>query len=137
MAPEARPRRACLLLAATVAAAGLAAGAAPGSSVIRVGKGYNGKTVRLHPGDRLVVSLAANPSTGYSWHVLRLNRSLVKLTGTRFIPGGPTRPGSGGTYVLNFRAFAVGTTRLKLGYVRSGPTDPPARTYVLTLAVRR
>ncbi len=129
-------RRLVIVLAVSIAAVSLAAGAF-GSSIIRVGKGDNGKTVRLHPGDRLVVSLAANPSTGYSWHVLRLNRSLVKLTGTRFIPGGPTRPGSSGTYVLNFRAIASGTTRLKLGYVRSGPTDPPARTYVLTLVVRR
>jgi inhibitor of cysteine peptidase len=129
-------RRISLILTIAVAAFSLAAGAAIGGSIIRVGKGYNGKTVRLHPGDKLVVSLAANPSTGYSWHVLRLSRSLVKLTGTRYIPRRPVRPGSGGTYVLTFRAVGAGTTRLKLGYVRSGPTDPPARTYVLTLVVK-
>jgi inhibitor of cysteine peptidase len=130
-------RKVNVILSASIAALTLAAGSALGSSVIRVGRGYNGKTVRLHPADRLVVSLAANPSTGYSWHVLRLNRSLVKLTGTRFIPRRPDRPGAGGTYVLSFRARAVGTTRLKLGYVRSGPTDPPAETYTLTLVVKR
>ena len=130
-------RRVIVVLVASAAAVSLAAGAARGSSVLRIGKAYNGKTVRLHPGDRLVVSLAANPSTGYSWHVLRLNRSLVKLAGTRFIPRSPSSPGSGGTYVLSFRAVAVGTTRLRLGYVRSGPTDPPAQNYVLTLVVGR
>lgn len=130
-------RRAIVLLAACIAAVTLAAGSALAGSIIRVGKGYNGKTVRLHPGDTLRVSLAANPSTGYSWHVLRLNRSLVKPAGTRYVPRKPIRPGSGGTYILNFRAVAAGTTRLRLGYVRSGPTDPPAQAYVLTLVVKR
>jgi predicted secreted protein len=38
----------------------------------------DGITVKLEPGDTLVITLDANPSTGYSWHVLEIDDSILK-----------------------------------------------------------
>jgi inhibitor of cysteine peptidase len=132
-------RRSAFVLATSLVAVFLFASVALGGQIVRVGKRVNGTTVALHRGDTLVVSLAGNASTGYSWRVRALDRSVVKPTGSTYVQRKTTPPkvGVGGTYVLRFRALAQGKTRLKLVYVRSGNTTaPPARTFVLSVVVK-
>jgi inhibitor of cysteine peptidase len=113
-------------------------GAALAYRVVRVGRLANGKTIVLRPSDRLVVTLPGNATTGYSWSVLHLDKSVVKYVGQTYVPrSAPGKVGAGGKYVLRFRAVRDGTTKLKLGYLQEGNSNAvPAKTYVLHLTVK-
>lgn len=106
--------------------------------VVHVGRTWNGKSVLLHPSDRLVVTLAGNATTGYSWSVLHVDPKVVKYLGRTYVAH-PTPPavGGGGKYILRFRAVAIGTTTLKLGYLQEGNSNAvPTKTYTLHLTVK-
>ncbi len=59
---------------------------------VQIDESANGTTVTLHQGQRLELSLSANPSTGYAWAFAReengvpyqLNQAVLKLVGTQF-----------------------------------------------------
>ena len=106
--------------------------------IVRVGRLANGKTIVLRPSDRLVVTLPGNASTGYSWGILFLDKSVVKDVSVSYVPrSGPPKIGAAGKFVLRFRAVHVGTTKLKLGYLQEGNSNAvPAKTYVLHLTVK-
>jgi hypothetical protein len=62
------------------------ASAALAGRIVRVGLSANGKTEVLHPGDVLVVSLPGNPTTGFSWRLRKVDRAVLKLTSSAYIP---------------------------------------------------
>ena len=81
----------------------------------------NGSSVDLPFDNNLVISLAANPSTGYSWQVLEVDADILEQVGeNEYTPseGVAISPGSGGSERLTFQAISRGTTTLKLGYKR-------------------
>ncbi|WP_174184738.1 protease inhibitor I42 family protein [Nocardia barduliensis] len=108
--------------------------------VVRVGDADADQQRRLLVGQRLVVALPANPSTGYSWSIARIDSSVVKQDGAAdYEPDSaePVAPGAGGTAVWNFVGVAAGVTTLQMEYAR--PWDQgltPARTFSLTIEVR-
>ncbi|MGD0167235.1 MAG: protease inhibitor I42 family protein [Gaiellaceae bacterium] len=104
-----------LLVALTLAASGAAT-----TRVVNVGLAKNGKSVTLHRGYLLVVSLRGNATTGYAWELKSVNRSLLKPLGVSYVPdANPTHlVGRGGVYKLRFRATAPGATMLRLNYAR-------------------
>ena len=111
-------------------------GSALAYRVVHVGQLDNGKTIILHPSDRLVVSLPGNASTGYVWRVRALDRSVVAFVSRTYVQKSPPpKSGVSGVYVLRFRAKTPGTTTLKLGYVQ-GTGTRAAKTYTLHLIVR-
>lgn len=125
------------LAAATPLALGSPAGARPlasaaAAATVTVGPAANGTTVRLHVGDRLVVRLPGNPTTGYRWSALRVPAPL-RLLSSVYVPSQPKRLGQGGTYVFRFAA-GRGSGTLKLVYRRPWETKkPPLRTFTLTV----
>jgi predicted secreted protein len=126
-----------LKLIAVAAVIGLAvAGSAFAYRVVRVGPAADGKTFMVHPSDRLVVTLPGNASTGYSWKLLHVDSSVVKFVSRSYVAKPiPPKVGAGGAYVLRFRAAAIGTTKLKLGYIQAG-SSKSAKTFSLKLVVR-
>ncbi|MGK8500744.1 protease inhibitor I42 family protein [Nocardia asiatica] len=108
--------------------------------VVRVSAADAGQQRLLPVGQRLVVALPANPSTGYSWSIARIDSSVVKQDGAAdYEPDSaePVAPGAGGTAVWNFVGIAAGVTSLQMEYTR--PWDQglaPARTFSLTIEVR-
>lgn len=134
-----------MAIAATIALAGCSGGSQPpvtpaATGPVRIAEADNGTTVALAVGQTLLVDLAANPSTGYSWVVTALP-SVVETVGEPAFKGGPTQTtavvGAGGVETLTFRAKAAGTGKLDLGYVRPWETGvAPAQTYSVTLEVK-
>ena len=65
-------------------------GILPASALARevvVTDANNGQEVTLQRGDTLVVRLASNPTTAYSWHTVLSPTSIVSLSRARYIPG--------------------------------------------------
>jgi inhibitor of cysteine peptidase len=124
-----------VVFAAALAFACAALGAGPGK-VIGIGEQKDGEDTKAHVGDTLVVSLSANPSTGYAWKLSAVNRAVLRLDSTGYIAAKhpPLVVGSRGIQILTFKVLARGTTTLKLAYVKAG-TAAPAKTFKVLIHV--
>ena len=107
---------------------------------VQLSEADNGKTVTVALGREVVVALASNPTTGYSWAVVRPEPANLELQGEpHYVAANPPTPvvGAGGTEVFTFKATKSGTSTLSMAYRRSfEPTAPPAKTFTVTVEVR-
>src|SRR5690242_20198688 len=73
-----------------------------------------GTSLKVRPGDTIVVRLPEIPSTGYRWTIAALDSSIVSFVASD-IAGTQSRGiGGGGERRLTFRAVAAGTTSIQL-----------------------
>ncbi|MFF0607447.1 protease inhibitor I42 family protein [Nocardia tengchongensis] len=106
----------------------------------RIGADADGKDVSLAVGQGLIVTLEANPTTGYAWQVGQLDQNVVKQNGSPDYeqdsnPDG--KVGVGGKSVLNFVAAAPGSTTLSLSYMRAWEQGmEPAKRFTVNVTVR-
>ncbi|WP_327120310.1 protease inhibitor I42 family protein [Nocardia sp. NBC_01730] len=107
--------------------------------VVRVTDADNGQERGLHAGQRLVVTLPSNPSTGYSWRIAELDDALVKLDGVADFepdPTVPVAPGSGGSTVWTFVGAGTGVAQLTMDYARPWEQGmEPTERFSLTIKV--
>jgi inhibitor of cysteine peptidase len=97
----------------------------------------SGKTLQLAAGTVVRVTLASNPSTGYSWVLKTLDAKVVEQTAQKFVPPENQIPGKGGQEVWTFTAKAAGTTPLRLEYRRPWEKDvAPGEVFEAKLVVR-
>ncbi len=101
------------------AGASVEAGATRARSV-KIDEGSEGKTIELAPGQSLVAHLAANPTTGFDWAVIKAPPALGPAE-MSFVTGGD-QPGAPGkrriTWTLK-TALPAGEHPVELGYARS------------------
>jgi inhibitor of cysteine peptidase len=114
---------------------------APSSAPITTTAADNGKTVPLFSGQQFLVSLPANPSTGYSWNVTSLPSVLETAGVPSFVQNSTKKDpkavvGAAGTVTLTFRAKSAGNGTLVLGYMRPWESVPPEQTYTLHVEVK-
>jgi len=106
---------------------------------VNIGQDSDGKDVSLSPDQRLIVSLPANPSTGFGWQLQQLDQNIAKQSGDpdyRSDANQRQAVGVGGASVWTFTAVAPGTTTLVLAYQRSWEQgSEPARRFSLTVHV--
>ena len=106
--------------------------------VLRLNADDNGSTVSIPVGGRIIVSLEANPTTGYDWELIELDPAVVESTDVSYVPD-PAPPGwvgGGGTAVWQFTALAEGETALRLEYGRDfEPEEDPADVFEITITV--
>ncbi len=146
-----------VLLAVAIAALALSTSAVlssppsepPPPTEIRLGADDRGGRVQLHEGEVLVISLEANPSTGYRWAMDRgplaaQEQGILVQTAEEFqTPETRPSPGVGAaeelpllgapqTQVLRFQASQAGETTLSLAYGRPWEQDlSPLREFSL------
>ncbi|MFQ5343383.1 MAG: protease inhibitor I42 family protein [Anaerolineae bacterium] len=107
-------------LMAGVAALSLLLFACAGPSDVKIDETANGTAFNLKAGQKLIVTLKSNPTTGYDWQVDEVDESVVKLVTQEFKPASdPDRLGAPGQTEFQFQAAGAGTTSLRLIYVRS------------------
>ena len=95
----------------------------------------NGKTISLSKGATLIVQLASNPSTGYSWAV-KGDSAPLKLVSSDHKQDQSGKIGAPGTQQFRFEATASGASTLKLTYHRPWEKGvAPARTFTLHVNV--
>jgi inhibitor of cysteine peptidase len=133
-------RRILWIVFALVLMAGIAVGVmaatAGGGKSINVDASYSGKQVELSLGDSLVVTLASNVTTGYSWTLTGISdESVLQKTKSEYVAPKTNLMGAGGTEVWTFKALKVGNSTISMGYSRPWESTPPVETFSLTIVV--
>ena len=105
-----------------------------------VGAGNDGGAVVLKQGDTLVVTLEANPSTGYRWQTVAGTGTVLTPLGTPdYLPDklAAGMVGAPGDMVFRYRAAAPGQTDLVLDYRRAFETGvAPAKSVRYAVSVQ-
>ena len=126
------------LVAVTVAIAatlGACGGSDDGGSSTSVPVFHEGDAITVHDGQRFVIALTANPSTGYSWQAA--DNDKVKYLDSKQVAGSTRAVGASGIQELRFEATATGTTTLQLAYSRPFEGGvPPAQTATFEVLVK-
>ncbi len=122
------------LLAALI----VATGCSPQQQEVKASIGDNGREMQLKKGQTLVVTLEANPTTGYTWEVAEpLDEQVLRQAGEPEFKPESDLAGAGGVQILRFDAVNVGQTTLKLAYHRPWEKDvEPLETYSIQVVVR-
>ena len=90
-------------------------------STLHLTENDNGKKFNLKPRGALVVTLASNPSTGYSWEIAPPVplRSPLRLVSHRYVASKKNVPGAAGSEVWRFRAVGHGRSTYEFLHRRS------------------
>jgi inhibitor of cysteine peptidase len=144
-----RPARATLALVTAVAVGGVLLAACSSGDDSSSGNSdgrTTGTTVAVYHesdtsiavgvGEKFVLALPANPTTGYSWKAIVSNPTVVRADGSKQVTPEGSPPGAGGTQRLTFTALADGTSTLELVYDRPFAEGSPGNktiTYTVTV----
>ena len=129
-------RTATRILIALLALALLAAGCGA-SEAVQVGPDDNGQQFELKAGQELIVTLAANPTTGYSWDVGESSEAVIRAVGEPEFASESNLMGAGGTQTMHFEAVEAGQSTLTLVYNRPWEKDvEPIETFSIVVVVR-
>lgn len=115
-----------------------ACGGSPSSSMntIALSMADTGRSVAVRPGDRMVVTLEENPTTGFRWAVDANNDAVLAPSGDEYVAQGQA-PGSGGARRLTFAAASAGQSALRLKHLRSWEGDASIiARFAVTVTVR-
>ena len=111
-----------------------------GPPPVRVGIDGDNATVSLVQGQQLIVSLPANPSTGFAWEVAAIPGHIAADGAPAFTSGAietsPALVGASGEMAFTFLATGNTSGVLELAYRRPWEKKPAARTYRLTVNVK-
>ena len=114
----------------------LSACAGPGGASVTLRETDVGRTIDLKRGDKLIVELEGNPTTGFSWTMADLESDVLKAEGEPEFSADPGMVGGSGTFTFTFAAARSGTMLLKLLYHQAWDKEtPPAKTFDVTVTV--
>jgi inhibitor of cysteine peptidase len=110
-------------------------GSGPTPNQHKLIKADSGKSLSVKPGDKIVVELAGNPTTGYQW---KQKAGALTIDKETYVPDQPIVTGSGGTYIfeLTIPAATGKVYDLQFDYYR--PWEGPGsaiETFKVTLIV--
>jgi inhibitor of cysteine peptidase len=93
--------------------------------------------IALQVGQRAVIELGSNATTGYQWApTAEPDGRVVTVVSDTYVAPGSQLAGAGGTQKIVVEGVAAGTTTLALGYSRPWEKDtPPARTATFDITV--
>ena len=107
---------------------------------LKVGESANGKTIQVIVGQKIIIALKGNPTTGYSWQIKKIEGDAIWQIGkVKYLPRehAPRMVGAGGIYIFTFQAQRTGVSKLLLEYKRAWEKNkPPARTFTAIISVK-
>ena len=96
----------------------------------------NGTTVDVHGGDRVVIRLPENPTTGYRWAAETVDDRIVSPVSSEFAPPAGSGVGAGGAASFAFEARAPGEGSIRLKRWRDWEGESSVRErYTIKLVV--
>lgn len=117
----------------------LLAGCATMKSIPTLTERDNGRDIHIAVGERLIVKLASNATTGYRWAAPPPAEPVLRqLDEATYVPNmaPPGMVGVGGTETFEFKALKAGQETLQIQYARSWEKDvAPARVFSLNVTV--
>jgi inhibitor of cysteine peptidase len=129
-----------VLVCVVTAAAAVMSGCVFCGKIIALAEQDDGTTVQARVHDRIVLRLAANPTTGFNWVITEGGSPVIEQVGEMVYEPDTAPPGTagvGGTDVWKFDAETPGTATLSLEYRQpfAPDTEPPAETFTVTIVV--
>lgn len=109
-----------------------------GLSVYRlVDEAVHDQTLALRVGEKLMIALEGNPTTGFEWEVDSepAGGLLQRLEGPAY-SSSSSLIGAGGTFYFRYAAVVAGQGELTFVYRRSWETVPPEKTVSMVVLVR-
>lgn len=103
-------------------------------NTIRLAASSNGKTINVKQGQKVAVSLAGNPTTGFIWNNATKSK-VVKLDGKVMHRASNQLLGAPGISTATFEAVAGGKGTIVLEYKRPWEKNPPVNTFKVNLVV--
>jgi inhibitor of cysteine peptidase len=127
-----------ILISSAIAAVLVMTTACNPAKPVILGIADNGNQVKVKLGDPIVINLESNPSTGYTWETIDLDKTIFEQAGDpTFKSSDPGVVGSGGTLTLTFNTVKAGTATLKLVYQRPWETNvEPTSTFAVEVTVK-
>lgn len=96
----------------------------------------NGSEIELKKGQTLVITLEANPTTGYTWEIAELGEQVLRQVGEIEFEPESELIGAGGGQIIRFETVNAGRATLKLVYHRPWETDvEPLKTFSIQVVV--
>lgn len=93
-------------------------------------------TLPLVVGQKLVLTLPGNPTTGFQWQAISRGEPVLEPEGVPEYAAEGSAIGAGGRYRYTLKAVRPGSAPVKLVYRRSFEPDlPPARVFEVTVQV--
>jgi inhibitor of cysteine peptidase len=129
----------CPLLAPASNTAGSIDPAMPREAIVStLTRGDNDKTIEVQVGDSIVVRLAENPTTGFTWAIDKAGDDVLRLETSEYSPAADAGVGGGGQRSLTFKATKAGTVKLQLKLWREWEGDKSiAERFAATVRVIR
>ena len=99
--------------------------------------GDNLKTAVVYKGQLFTIQLDSNPTTGFDWHLVKINNKYVKQVASGYNQSSTKLVGAGGQRWFKLKLVAVGRTSLTLSYYRiwEGP-QKAVNNYALNLLIK-
>lgn len=126
-----------LMFSAVMIIAFMFSAAACSSNNVEIGAEANGTTIDLETGQKLVISLESNPTTGFDWEVSEIDDAVITKSGDSEFTAESDLIGAGGMRTFTFKAAGTGTCTLKLIYHRAWETGiAPEQEFSVTINVK-
>jgi inhibitor of cysteine peptidase len=131
-----------LVLGMASAAAGCGGQSNTAAGTVKLTEADNGQPISVKVGDTVEVTLAGNPTTGYSWtsSMSDTDKAVLQQQGEPVYVQQSTDPsvvGAGGTFTFAFKAVAAGQPTIKLDYARPFETGvAPIQTFSAPVTVK-
>jgi inhibitor of cysteine peptidase len=106
------------------------------STTVEVSEPAPSETVQLIVGDRLIVKLAGNMTTGYMWSLVEDGGDILVMEGDPTAIRDSDLIGAGELSVFSFTAASAGEAQLQFIYQRPFETEvPPINTFDITIQI--
>jgi inhibitor of cysteine peptidase len=102
---------------------------------IAVGEGHNGGAISAKPGDRIVIRLPENPTTGFRWTAERADPTLLQLQSDEFAPPAGAGMGGAGVRIVRYLATGAGATSITLQLARPWEAMAPRSQFKIQISV--
>jgi len=77
------------------------------------------KTIEVRAGERFIIRLDSNRTTGYQWELVRpLDADILELVSSEYRPAESKLVGAGGKEVWTFKAVGPGKARVSFKFLR-------------------
>ena len=105
--------------------------------VIRLDSKDNGKNITTEVGNKVILDLKGNSTTGFTWTLKSYNKELIKFIDIKYKTDDTKLLGAGGTWTSQFKVLKPGNSKIELIYKRPWETKKkPLQNYSVTITTK-